>query len=384
MDSFDVIVVGGGVVGCAVAAELAPDHEVLLVEKDSVASGATGKASGLLSPIYDHQVNPEAAAYATEFFESFDGTRHTDVSFRDGVFLFAERERDHAAESVDIATEAGFDAELLDPDGVRERYPGVFNMEAFAGAARFAGVGWVDSHTFATALQKQAEAAGASLKTGTRVKRVMVEDGVTGVRTDHGDFAAPNVVVAAGWATRQFLSDLVTVPMRPFRYQTAELEVETTFDDAFPIAWEHESLLYWRPTRDGALHVGGRPYFVGSPGTTKHGATVGFKRTIAKQIPRYLPSLGDPRLQSDDTCLTGDAATPDGLPILDAPEEAPDGLVVATGMHGLGIMLAPVAGATVRSLVTGEEPPFPIEHYRVDRFEDRGTEFGSDYIADPP
>lgn len=384
MESVDVIVVGGGVVGCAVAAELAPDHEVLVIEKASVASGATGKASGLLSPIYDHQANPEAAAYATEFFDSFDGTHNADVSRRDGLFLFAEREREHAAEAVAVANDAGFDADLLDPEAVRERYPGVFNMENYAGAARFDGVGWIDSHTFATALQKRAEAEGATLKTGTKVNGVMVEDGVTGVRTDHGDFEAPAVVVAAGWATRQFLADLVTVPLRPFRYQTAELEVEGSLDEPFPIAWEHENLLYWRPTRTGDLHVGGQPYFVGSPGTTKHGATADFKRTIAKTIPHQLPSLGDPRLQSDDTCLTGDAATPDGLPIFDAPEDAPDGLVVATGMHGLGIMLAPVAGATVRSLVTGEEPPFPTDLYRLDRFEDRGTDFGSDYIADPP
>jgi len=380
---YDAIVVGGGVVGCAAARELAPDHDVLLVEKDTVASGATGKASGLVSPVYDHQANMPAARHATDFFEDFDGTGHVSVAWPGGVFLYGDDERDHAGEATGRAQEAGFAAENLDPAGLGDRYPGMFDTDAWAGAVVFDEVGWVDSHTVATTLQAQAADRGAEFRTGLRVKRVLADERVTGVRTDHGDFDAPTVVVAAGWRTRQVIEEHVPVPTRPFRYQTAELEVEQTLGDGFPVAWEHETLLYWRATREGSLHVGGRPYFVGSPGTTAHGATAEFKHTLARQIPSYLPSVGDPRLRSDDTCLTGDAATPDGVPIIDAPAEAPDGLVVATGMHGFGIMLAPVAGATIRALVTGKRPPFPIEPYAVSRFDDRGTDFGSPYIAPP-
>lgn len=383
-DPYDVIIVGGGVVGCGAAYELAPDHDVLVLEKDTVASGATGKASGLLSSVYDHQANLEAARYATDFFESFDGTRHVSIDGSAGVFLFTEAERDHAETAAENAAEAGFGAEVLDVEALRDRYPGVFNLESFVGGVVFDDAGWTDSYTLATALQKEAEAEGATFETGVAVGKIQAEETVTGVRTEHGEFEAPVVVVATGWRTRGLLSGIVEVPVRPFRYQTAELEVEGRLDESFPIAWEHEDLLYWRPTRDGSLHVGGQPYFVGSPGTTKHGTTADFKRSIATAIPEYLPSLGDPRLQSDDTCLTGDAATPDTLPILDAPQDTPDGLVVATGMHGLGIMLAPVAGRAVRTLVTGEDAPFPIDPYRLSRFEDRGVDFGSDYIAPPP
>lgn len=383
-DSFDVIVVGGGVVGCAIAYELAPDRDVLVLEKDTVASGATGKASGLLSSVYDHQANLDAARYATDFFDSFDGTRHVSIDGSEGVFLFAADERDHAETATENAIEAGFAAELLDIEGLQERYPGLFNLESFDGGVVFEDVGWTDSYTFATALQKEAEARGAEFETGDQVERIRVDGGVSGVKTAHGEFEAPTVVVAAGWRTRKLLEEIVEIPVRPFRYQTAELEVERQLDETVPVVWEHEHLLYCRPTRDGSLHVGGQPYFVGSPGTTKHGATADFKRSIATVIPDLLPSLGEARLQSDDTCLTGDAATPDTLPILDAPEDAPDGLLVATGMHGLGIMLAPVAGRAIRALVLDEDAPFPLDPYRLSRFEDRGVDFGSDYIAPPP
>lgn len=384
MDQFDVVIVGGGIVGCAAAYALAPDHDVLVIEKNSIASGATGKASGLLSPVYDHQENLAAAEYAMDFLAEFDGTRHVDVRFTDGVFLFAEEERDHAEAAASTAGEAGYGATVLDPPGLEERYPGVFDVDQWAGAVIFEDVGWVDSHTFTTALAKEAEDRGATIRTGDEVLRVLGDEAVTGVRTARGDVGATTVVVAAGWRSRTLLEGIVEIPVRPFRYQTVDLAVEPPLQDSFPMAWEHETLLYWRPTRQGTLHVGGRPYFVGDPGTTRQGATADFKRTVAGAIPDYLPSLGDPRLQSDDTCVTGDAATPDALPILDAPGEGPTGLVVATGMHGFGIMLAPVAGAAVRSLVTHETAPFPLSPYRLDRFDDRGTAFDSTYIDPPP
>ncbi|MFB6124817.1 MAG: NAD(P)/FAD-dependent oxidoreductase, partial [Halanaeroarchaeum sp.] len=146
-------------------------------------------------------------------------------------------------------------------------------------------------------------------------------------------------------------------------------------------AWEHETLLYWRPTRGGDLHVGGQPYFVDDPGSVRTQVRPSFRDALARDLPRYLSALGDPRIRSEDTCRTGDAATPDGVPILDAPSEAPDGLVVATGMHGFGIMLSPVAGAAVRAHVTGERAPFDLDPYRLDRFETRGTDFDSAYIG---
>lgn len=384
MTGFDVIVIGGGVVGASIAHQLAPSHQVLVLEKDAIASGATGKASGLLSPVYDLQPNLEAAAYATAFFEEFDGTGHVSVESSKGVFLFDEDERDHAKQAAIEAADAGFGAEVIDPDTLEARFPGMYNTDPFAGAVVFEEVGWVDSHTFATALAGEAQDRGAEFRTGMPVDRVIAEETVTGVKTEHGTFEAPTVVVAAGWRTRQVVADHVTVPVRPFRYQTAELETATPIDRDFPVGWEHETLLYWRPTRDGNLHVGGRPYFVGSPGTTRQGATTDFKRTIADAIPEYLPGIEDPRLRSDDTCVTGDAASPDTGPIIDAPAEGPEGLIIATGMHGLGIMRAPMAGAAVHSLVTDTAAPFPLDPYRLDRFDDRGTDFGSTYIEPPP
>jgi glycine/D-amino acid oxidase-like deaminating enzyme len=70
-----------------------------------------------------------------------------------------------------------------------------------------------------------------------------------------------------------------------------------------------------------------------------------------------------------------DTTTPDARGIIDAPAEGPDGLVVAAGFHGAGVMATDSIGTAVRSLVTGETAPFPVAPFRLDRFETRDTGF---------
>lgn len=378
-----VVVVGAGVVGCAVAHALAPDCDVTVLERDAVAGGATGHASGLVSPVYDHGEHPAAARYATDFFREFERVTFHE---RDGVFLVGPEECGHAREVARSASEAGFQATALPLADLHKRYPGTFGTDRFVEAVVFGDAGWVDPHAFALALMEAAVEAGASVETGvevTGIKQDGQDPAVTGVRTAQGHVGADAVVVAAGWQTRAFLSELVEVPIRPFRYQTMTLETGIDLNEGFPVAWEHDAQLYWRATPQGNLHVGGQPYFVDDPGAVREKPTPEFRQTVATRLPEYLPSLGEPTVLTEGTCPTGDAATPDGVPIVDAPAEGPDGLVVATGMHGFGIMLAPVAGAAARAHVTGDDPSFPLAPYALDRFVDRSMAFGSSYIREP-
>lgn len=379
MESYDVVIVGAGIVGCSVAHHLAPDHDVLVLDEDQVAGGTTARASGLVSPEYDLNAHLDAATYASEQIWDLDGTGHFTVSEGPGVSLVREAAVETDREMVERARNAGFDATFLDIDAAADRLPDAFDLSEFAAVGLFEDVGFVDPYTYATTLQAEAESAGAEFRTGVRVERVTTAGGVTGVDTDDGPIAADSVVVAAGWRTRELVSEHVAMPVRPFRYQTATLEVDVDVE-TFPVAWEHETLLYWRRDLNGDLHVGGQPYFVDDPGSMRTQVRPSFREALATDLPRYLSDVETARIVSEDTCPIGDAATPDGLPIVDAPSEGPAGLVVATGMHGFGIMLAPLAGGAVRAIVTGEPAPFDLDPYRLDRFDDRTTAFGSSYI----
>ena len=382
-DAYDVIVVGGGINGCVAARDLAPDHEVLVLEKGQIAGETTGKASGLVSIVHDYEGHPAAARYAIDFFEAYDGTGNFTYTDRANVELVtAAAEADRRDSAARFADE-GFDVSFLTTREIEDRYPDTFVLDEFVGAIEFREGGWVDPYTFTITLKDDAEDRGADFETGVTVEGILTEDGqVTGVRTDDGTVEAPSVVVAAGWQTREMVAPYATLPVRPFRYQTVNLETSREFEDWYPVAWEGITNLYWRPEHNGDLHVGGGTYFSAEPPSVRSSVTEEFRNLVARAIFQYVAGIEDARIVSGDICPTGDAATPDGYPIIDAPGDAPDGLVVATGSHGFGIMAAPVTGAAVRSLVTGEEPPFALEPFALDRFESQSTDFGSEYIVE--
>lgn len=363
----EVLVVGGGLAGAGAARELAPDHDVAVLEADQLASGATGHASGLVTVVADWAGQPAAARYSVDFFREYDGT--DEFTFHERPFVQLRTEPDEAGLREEAAAfrERGFAVTAHDAAALDERFPDVFDLTGHAGALVFDDAGWVDPYTYAMTLAAEAADAGADVHTGVEVTDLRVDDGrVRGVETDEGAVTAERVVVAAGWHTPDLAG--VEMPVRPFRYQTANLDTGADVTD-YPIAWDQDSRLYWRPERNGELHVGGGAYYVTDSGSVRSATTEGFRRLLAGTVPERLPALDAARVVGDDTCPTGDAATPDHLPVIDAPDEAPDGLVVATGFHGFGIMAGPAVGRAIRARVTGEETPFPLAPFRLDRFD---------------
>jgi len=360
----EVVVVGGGLAGISAARELAPDHDVTVLEADHIAGGATGYASGLVTVVADWAGRPEAARYSIEFFDAYDGTG--EFAFHERPFVQLRTDPDIVGLREEAAEFQGFDVTAYTPEALEERFPGVFDPSDHVGALVFEDAGWVDPYTYVTTLAEEAVEMGADVRTGTEVTGLRTENGrVRGVETATGDVAADHVVVAAGWRTPELAG--VEMPVRPFRYQTANLETAADVTE-YPIAWDQDSRLYWRAEHNGELHVGGGAYYVTDPGSVRATTTEGFRRLLATTVPERLPAVDDARVRGEGTCPTGDSATPDHLPIVDAPSAAADGLVVATGLHGFGIMAGPAIGRAIRARVTGEEPPFPLEPYRLDRF----------------
>ena len=385
-DRFDVIIVGAGILGCMAARELAPDHDVLVVERGQIGAGATSKASGLVTIVEEYSDVPAAAEYAISFFRDFDGT--DDFAFTERPFIELRSDEHDAADLRAHAAsirENGFEAAFHTPDELEERFPDTFRLSGHLGGIVYEDAGWLDPYTLVMTVKNDAEDAGVEFRTGVEVEAIAVDGGsVTGVETEAGTVEADRVVAAAGWRTRDLVADYVEVPVRPFRYQTYNLDHGREFTDAFPMAWDERSHLYWRPEHNGELHVGGGTYFVDPPGSVRTTTTESFQQLVADTIPERIVGLEDARFIAGDTCRTGDAATPDRYPVIDAPADAPDGLVVATGGHGFGIMASPPAGRAVRAVVAGEDAPFPIEQFALDRFDDRSTDFGSSYIVESP
>lgn len=378
-ERYDAIVVGGGVVGCAVARELAADRDVLVVERGQLAGEATALAAGevTMSPSYSDV--PAVAAHANDFFRAYDGTGQFAFAERPSLELVTPDREGEARRRVDRLAGEGVDVAFLDPEEVEARHPRV-DCSAFAGAVRHADTGFVDPYTFAVTLADDAERRGATVLTDTEVTDLRVADGrIEGVETDAGRFDAPRVIAAAGWRTERFLRERVRLPVRPYRTQCVVLDPGDPLGDGFPMGWVPGEHVYFRPERNGDLLVGGWSFAEDDPEGASESEDEAFRDHVAELVPRFLRDAG--RARYVDGWAGVDGATPDTRPIVDAPDDAPDGLVVATGFHGRGVMTAPVAATAVRSLLDDAPCPFPTEPFALDRFDSRSRDFEFESIS---
>ena len=372
-DDPSVVIVGGGVTGCAAARELAPDHRVLVLERDRIAGGATARAAGEVTMEPSYTDHPEIADYATDFFRAYDGTGSFEYVETPSVELVTPDREEAARARVDRLRSNGAEVAFLEASAIESRWPRL-DASSFAGGVRFTETGHLDPYTLATTLQSDAERRGARFETGVTVTDLRADgERVTGVATDRGTVRADDVVVATGWRANELLEPLVRVPVRPYRTQCLVLRSESSLSDSFPMGWIPGEHVYFRREANGDLLVGGWSFAEDDPETASETADEAFRDHVAGLVPRFLRTNGPLRLV--DGWAGVDAATPDTRPIIDAPDDAPDGLAVATGFHGRGVMTAPVTGRLVRCLVADEDPPFPSEPFSLSRFESRSPAF---------
>lgn len=364
-DEYDVVVVGAGVIGCAIADTLAPHRDVLVLEKDGVAAGATGRAAGLVTPTLFYGDLPAAARHANEFFRSFDGTYGFEFSQRTRYDYVPDAEVDTARERAADLAAKGFPVDYLDADAVEVEAPRL-NLEDFAGAVRYGDAGWVDPYALATALQQRAVDRGATVVTDQRVSNVAGD----GVELPDGRVDADTVVVAAGWATPDLVD--AELPIRAYRTQCVVLEPRDALDDSFPVGRVGSEHLYFRPEHNGDLLVGGSHDLISDPGSVSSQADEAFVEEVALTIPDLVRGVEDAGLVNGWAGV--DSATPDARPILDRVDD----VVVAAGFNGLGVLASPIAAAVVETHVLesgAEDADIDPAAFAIDRFPDRSSAF---------
>jgi glycine oxidase len=352
--TWDVIVVGGGIIGLSLAREVRKQGaEVLVVERGEPGREASHSAGGMLANCGDETpttLQPLAEASA----EMYPGFAHEledesgiKVDLRsEGTLLFPDPEH-----PVDRITGAG-----PLPQPLSELEP---ELNPSGRIAVFLHERSVCPRALTQAALKAAKHRGVDVASGATVISVDVAAGrATGVRTDKTTYHAAAVVNCAGaWAGQIRPLDL---PSRPVKGQM---------------------VCFVMPQRDSLRHVVRSPeiYLIPrSDGRLLAGATVeeaGFdKRTVPETISRLrraaitmLPALEQVRVLEDWAGLR--PGTPDGLPILG--ESSIPGYFVATGHFRDGILLAPVTARIMARLVTGRKAGFDLAPFSVERFAKR-------------
>lgn len=357
-NSADVIVVGGGVVGCAVAFMLSREgRSVVLLERDTIGAHASRVSAGMLTPLAEAHgaaaalpLGREALALFPDLVAELRARSGIDPGFvRSGVLRVATTTAEAEAFRVRAAALAGDDGVAwLDATAAREREPAL--SADGLGALWSPNEAQIGAERLTAAYARAAVALGARIEERTPVA-VLLREGtrVTGVRTASGDWSAPWVVLATGpWAGRDAHAQGVSAPppIEPVRGQIVALRPARTL--LRTIVWDERIYLVPRP--DGRVLAGATEERVGFDCRV---TAEGVRALVASAIAR-VPALADAAFAGAEAGLR--PGSPDDQPTIGAAP-GQEGLLVAAGHHRRGVLLSALTGQLVADLVAGRPLP---------------------------
>ncbi|MCV0402752.1 MAG: FAD-binding oxidoreductase [Chloroflexi bacterium] len=388
-----MVVIGGGVIGCATAffAARAGLEVAVLERRAAISTLTTPVSTGAFRLQFD---NPEEIATVREGVELFDafaertGLGGWDIGLRHGGYLFCsltEATLQRSRALVERQRAWGLtDVELLTGDEARARWPWL--SPAVRGARYRAGDGWLDvkrlSAGYAAAAsnaERIPDAVGggsATFVTGVDVMGIEVDgDRVSAVRTSRGSIAAEVVVVAAGpFSARVAAMAGVEVAMAPTRRQKLVVPEMPSVPADAPMTIEEETAAHWRPAMRGCLALftdarmgAGEPM---DPVPIEHDWAFGLldptsDHALARVAPFWRDAWGGGAPTVHWFLQAGQYEyTPDRRPYLGAA--GPDGLYLNAGYSGHGIMAGAGGSRLVVDLVTGRADAAE-NPYRPDR-----------------
>jgi glycine oxidase len=356
---FDAIFVGGGAIGlcCAWYAARA-GARVAVLERSACGGGATGVAAGMLAPVgelsFGEPKLAEMTLAAARLYPEFVAELEVETGMRTGHArsgaLHVALDRDEAAQLRRVhrlQRSLELDAEWLAPRQCRRLEPGL--ATSIAGGVHAPGEGAIDPRALSAALLAGLAGRGVEVVEGVEVSAGVFEgERLRGVRIGSGEeLRAEAVVLAAGaWSgTATWLPKRARPPVRPVKGEVLELRPR---DGAPPPATRilASERVYLVPRQDGRLIVGATVEERGFDTTVTAGGVL----ELLREAYRLLPEVAEMELVGSVAGLR--PGTPDNLPLVGPG--AIDGLLLATGHHRNGILLAPLSGQAVAALLAAD------------------------------
>ncbi len=368
----DVIVVGAGVQGVSLAFHLARKGvRVLVLERGMLAGGATGRSSGFVRMHYDYENDARLAWSSFPYFCDWsERVGVGDCGFvRTGFLqLVPPSMTDALRANVAVHQRVGIASRVIDRAEVAALLPGIVTADIDA-AAYEPDSGYADPSGTAAGFMAAARRDGAHLVQNCRAEGVLVTGGrVTGVQTNQGRFSAPVVVDAAGaWAAQLASTVGLTVPIEPWRHDTAYFGLPSDHSSTFPIVIDEAGEVYFRPEGhelmlvglESGNEIGGSP---DRPMTPLGAATI---EAMVQAVCGRVPWMASGTFR---TAHGGqDGITPDQRPIID--QAGPDGFYLDCGFSGTGFKTAPAVGAALAERIhDGRSTTVDISAYTLERF----------------
>ena len=375
-ETFDTVVIGGGVMGCATLHYLADlgITDSILLERDTLASGSTGRSTTILRMHYSNRVTGEMAWWSRDVMDNFDEITGSPSGYRENQWILVPGpgSKRAAIQNVELGQSIGIDTEVLDVDAAEKQWPYMRfpDTECVVWERKS---GFADSHLVTRGFANSARNRGATVRLGVTVTDILVDHGrAIGVKTDQGNIFADRVVLAAGPWNMEFLENVgAPLPLHTVRHQVVRLQHDSEFNDKadpfHPTIAESVSGLSARPDTPGFSLAGYREDPVDRD-TYNQGVDTDVAIETITRIAEIIPAYENVTWAGGWSGLF--TVTPDWNPVIDHVPGV-ENLVVGAGFSGHGFKMSPAIGLSMAELATkADVTTFDLNPLRFSRFEE--------------
>ncbi len=364
----DVVIVGGGVIGCSTAYHLsARGVRVTLCESETLGSQSTGRCAGGVRRQFSYRRNVEIQQLAVRLLERFPDEIGVDPSFRRTGYLFVLTEDADVRSFGDLLRmwrDCGVDdARWVSASEIRELTP-LLATDGVLGGTFCPSDGIASPNEVTAGYAAAARRMGARILEGVEVQGIDIRKGrVTGVHTSAGELSAPAVFNCAGaWSGRIGELAGVSIPVLPYPRHVFVTEPLAQLPDDHPMVIDFSTSLYFHPEGGGLLFGMGARDEAPSFSTE---VRWDFLDEIGQVASRRAPALLDAGVRTGWVGLY--ESTPDHQPVL-GPVAALEGFWCACGFSGHGFQQAPAVGLLLAEQFTGEQPRLDLAPFAAERF----------------
>jgi sarcosine oxidase subunit beta len=373
-ETYDLVIIGGGIMGCSAAYQLAQRGlKVALLDKKSIGEGPTGQSSAIIRQHYSNELTARLALHSLRVFQNFEEQVGEECGFRRTGFVVLVDAKDRAGLEANVALQrgVGIHTELLSPEALREILPSMRTTDLVE-AAYEPDSGYADPYQTVNAYARAARRLGVSILQETEVIGIRFAGGrVAGVDTPKGRLDAPLVLNTAGaWGARVARLAGAAVPINSCRVQVAFFRRPPGHEAEHPVVGDFINTLYFRSETGGLTLAGlidpAEAEAVVDPDNYNERMDSAFVLDVGERLVARYPAMELSESTGGYASLYG--ITPDWHPIID---EVPSGsgFYVCAGFSGHGFKLGPAVGVMVADLLSGASAPeFDPHLFRLSRF----------------
>jgi len=373
--SCDILIIGGGIIGCAVAYFLLnfdPDIKVCVVEKDSTyAYASTPLSLANVRVQFSLKQNIKISRHTHEFINDFPEKmavrgEKPELSFRSqgNLFITDQKNKGRALQSLNLQKSLDCRVEWVNPKDIKSKYP-LYSAKRIAGGTLSPDDGYLDPHSFLNGFRQKSLSLGARWIQDRAMELLEHKKRITGVRLKSGQNLFCEVVVncAGAWAAELAGTASVSLPIKPIKRQVYVLEPEVKPKSPLPLT-VLPSGLYFR-SETGEKILAGKSMSDDPEGFDFSWNRESFIERLWPELAEFVPAFDRLKLQRGWSGLYAVNTLDQNAVLGKWPEKR--GLFLANGFSGHGLQQAPAVGRYISEIILGKEPVLDLSIFNPKR-----------------